>query len=129
MSVSTFELLLVADFGWQWQVGVYAPGTAKMTTFRPFVLSAMETGAGPSAPNSTSVASGSVSPCEMVMKHAFLLFAFEREGDIGCGAETDQYFQAGDGQGCGMWLLSGLGRPERLVSPNCETMDLMGASR
>ena len=49
------------------QVEVKAPGTAKITTLRPLTLSATEVGFGPSAPSSISVASGSVSPADIVI--------------------------------------------------------------
>ena len=49
------------------QVEVNAPGTAKITTLRPLTLSATVTGFGPSAPSPTSVASGSVSPADIVI--------------------------------------------------------------
>ena len=51
----------------EWQVGVKAPGTAKITTLRPLTLSAMATGSGPDAPSWTNVASGRVSPTVMVI--------------------------------------------------------------
>ena len=50
-----------------WQVGVYAPGTAKITTLRPAVRSPRLTSSGPSAPNRIRFASGSLSPVDMVM--------------------------------------------------------------
>jgi hypothetical protein len=48
-------------------VGVNAPGTAKMITFRPFILSANETEWIPSASFNKRVASGRVTPVEISM--------------------------------------------------------------
>ena len=51
----------------EWQVGVKAPGTAKITTLRPLVRSATLICSSPVSPSRLKDASGSLSPTEMVM--------------------------------------------------------------
>src|SRR5262245_26758016 len=49
-------------------VGVNAPGTAKITTFLPFVSSPVDTSFGPPSPISFSLTSGSLSPALMAIR-------------------------------------------------------------
>ncbi len=67
LAANSFLVRMKLGMWAEWQVGVNAPGTPKITTRRPSSIGPSSTFSGPSAPMRSKVAPGSLSPSSIAL--------------------------------------------------------------